>query len=146
MANTTVTPPTGTTVHLERAPVWTLVREPAPTYTDDMSLRVVVADDALIAREGIVRVLEHAGGIDVVAIGDELVAHATECPHLFGPLDRCEVEGDEIVCPWHGYRFDVRTGRSRDGRSLRLRTAPRLEIDGATGHLIAHAQSPERQA
>jgi DNA-binding NarL/FixJ family response regulator len=51
--------------------VWTLVREPAPTYTDDMSLRVVVADDALIAREGIVRVLEHAGGIDVVAIGDD---------------------------------------------------------------------------
>lgn len=82
----------------------------------------------------------------VVAIGDELVAHATECPHLFGPLDRCEVEGDEIVCPWHGYRFDVRTGRSREGRSLRLRRAPRLELDAATGHLIAHARSPERQA
>ena len=32
-----------------------------------MTLRVVVADDALIAREGIVRVLEFADGIEVVA-------------------------------------------------------------------------------
>ena len=82
----------------------------------------------------------------IVAIGDELVAHATECPHLLGPLDRCELAGDEIVCPWHGYRYDVRTGRSRDGHSLRLRVAPRLEVDSATGHLIALARPPERSA
>jgi len=75
----------------------------------------------------------------LVAIGDEVVAHSTRCPHLLGPLEECVVEAGEIVCPWHGYRFDIRSGRSSDARSLRLRRAPRLEVDGATGHLIARS-------
>jgi nitrite reductase/ring-hydroxylating ferredoxin subunit len=45
------------------------------------------------------------------------------CPHLGGPLDGAPVEDGCISCPWHGYRFDVRTGRSADGRGLRLRPA-----------------------
>jgi DNA-binding NarL/FixJ family response regulator len=36
-----------------------------------MTLRVVVADDALIAREGVVRVLETAADIEVVAVCDD---------------------------------------------------------------------------
>jgi nitrite reductase/ring-hydroxylating ferredoxin subunit len=34
------------------------------------------------------------------------------CPHFGGPLDDAPVDDRGIVtCPWHGYRFDVRTGR-----------------------------------
>jgi DNA-binding NarL/FixJ family response regulator len=44
----------------------TPTRSVATHYTDVMPLRVVVADDALIAREGVVRVLEHADEIEVV--------------------------------------------------------------------------------
>jgi hypothetical protein len=37
---------------------------------------------------------------------------STICPHLGGPLDRAEVDATGVVtCPWHGHRFDVRTGR-----------------------------------
>lgn len=37
---------------------------------------------------------------------------STVCPHLGGPLDAAGVDGAGIVtCPWHGRRFDVRTGR-----------------------------------
>ena len=46
-----------------------------------MSLRVVVADDALIVREGVVRVLEHTEGIEVVATAcdyDEAIAAVDE--------------------------------------------------------------------
>jgi nitrite reductase (NADH) small subunit len=51
------------------------------------------------------------------------IRHATVCPHLGGPLDQARVENGCIRCPWHGYRFDVRTGRSTDGRGLRLEIA-----------------------
>lgn len=45
------------------------------------------------------------------------------CPHLGGPLDEAPVEDGCIACPWHGYRFDLATGCSADGRALALRLA-----------------------
>jgi nitrite reductase/ring-hydroxylating ferredoxin subunit len=32
------------------------------------------------------------------------------CTHVGGPLDQGTVEGYEVECPWHGSKFDVRTG------------------------------------
>jgi len=64
----------------------------------------------------------------VLALGDDLVAHATLCPHTLGPLEEATPEGDTLECPWHRYRFDLRTGRSCDGRGLRLMPAPRVVI------------------
>ncbi len=32
------------------------------------------------------------------------------CSHEEGPLAEGEIEGHEVMCPWHGARFDVRTG------------------------------------
>jgi nitrite reductase/ring-hydroxylating ferredoxin subunit len=32
------------------------------------------------------------------------------CPHEEGPLAEGDIEGHEVTCPWHGARFDVRTG------------------------------------
>lgn len=61
-----------------------------------------------------------------------LVAHATTCPHWLGPLDQVTPENGILRCPWHGYRFDMRTGDSVDGRGYRLRPAPRVAVDPAT--------------
>jgi glycine betaine catabolism B len=33
------------------------------------------------------------------------------CTHLGGPLAQGKLEGHEVQCPWHGSRFDIRTGR-----------------------------------
>jgi len=41
----------------------------------------------------------------VFAIGDV-------CTHDNGPLGDGEVDGDEVVCPRHGARFEVRTGKA----------------------------------
>jgi len=71
----------------------------------------------------------------IVELEGELVAHSTECPHLLGPLDDCVLSDGRILCPWHGYQFDVRTGRSSDGRSLRLRSAPRVVVDETTSEV-----------
>jgi nitrite reductase (NADH) small subunit len=32
------------------------------------------------------------------------------CPHQGGPLGRGTLCGAEVTCPWHGWRFDVRSG------------------------------------
>ena len=32
------------------------------------------------------------------------------CTHLGGPLANGRLEGYEVQCPWHGSRFDIRTG------------------------------------
>ena len=46
-----------------------------------------------------------------------------------GPGSDATVEDGRVMCPWHGYTFDVRTGRECTGRGLTLRSAPRVEID-----------------
>jgi len=79
-------------------------------------------------------VVAHAGRrFRIVAVGGEIAVHACVCPHRLGPLDDATVEGGRIRCPWHGFEFDVKSGRSSDGRGLRLEPAPRLEVDPATG-------------
>jgi hypothetical protein len=37
------------------------------------------------------------------------------CPHQGLPLDAEPDEDGLLTCPWHGYRFDVRTGQAVDG-------------------------------
>jgi nitrite reductase/ring-hydroxylating ferredoxin subunit len=39
-------------------------------------------------------------------------ALANECPHRSGPLAGGRLLDGQIACAWHGFRFDVRTGRA----------------------------------
>jgi len=80
--------------------------------------------------------VELAGQIFRVALFDgELVVHSARCPHQLGPLiDDPTIDG-RLVCPWHGYAFDLRSGRSCDGRGLRLPPPPKLIVDSATGEV-----------
>ena len=34
------------------------------------------------------------------------------CTHRGGPLTEGAISGHEVTCPWHGARFDVRTGKA----------------------------------
>lgn len=62
-----------------------------------------------------------------------LVAHASVCPHMLGPLFAADGDTATLECPWHGYAFDAETGRSCDGRGLRLPTPPLVSLDAKTG-------------
>jgi len=72
----------------------------------------------------------------IVEVEGKFVAHSTECPHRLGPLGECEVESGRLVCPWHGYAFDLRSGRSADGHRLRLRPAPEVVVDSEQRVLV----------
>jgi nitrite reductase/ring-hydroxylating ferredoxin subunit len=40
----------------------------------------------------------------------ELMDLENACTHEEGPLSEGEVLGHEVTCPWHGAKFDIRTG------------------------------------
>ncbi|MGY1986883.1 Rieske 2Fe-2S domain-containing protein [Blastococcus sp. SYSU DS0669] len=63
-----------------------------------------------------------ADGVPVVLIRteDEVRALGGRCPHLGGPMAEGWLHRDELVCPWHGSRFDLDTGEPAQGPS----TAP----------------------
>jgi len=62
------------------------------------------------------------GEAKAIVAGDREIAifnvdgqfHAIDnlCPHRGGPLADGLLEGNIVVCPWHGWRFDVTTGAS----------------------------------
>ena len=48
----------------------------------------------------------------VFNIGGDIYAIEDVCSHDDGPLGDGDLEGHEVVCPRHGARFDVRTGKA----------------------------------
>ncbi len=84
----------------------------------------------------------------IVELNGKFIAHATECPHKGGPLMQAPIEDACVRCPWHGYRFDLHTGESADGRGLRLPPAPDVRIDADQGRVRldwARVRQPERR-
>ncbi len=41
------------------------------------------------------------------------------CPHQGGPLADGAVEGTVVTCPWHGWQFDVCTGKTQLGARIK---------------------------
>ena len=52
----------------------------------------------------------------------ELFATSAECPHRGGPLADGVVGGHAVICPLHGYLFDLRTGDPIGRECARLAT------------------------
>lgn len=59
--------------------------------------------------------------VNIVKIDDRFHVYAAECPHMLAPLSDVPVDQEGcITCPWHGYRFDIRTGDVTNGKDLSL--------------------------
>ena len=48
----------------------------------------------------------------------EICALASTCTHMGGPLAEGSREDDTVTCPWHGSRFDLRTGAVVEGPAV----------------------------
>jgi nitrite reductase/ring-hydroxylating ferredoxin subunit len=100
--------------------------------------------------------------VGVVRWHDELLALRNICPHQRGPVCRgyvmplivAESDGaiaadDDtpvLVCPWHGWEFEARTGRAAfGGGRYRLRTYPVKEEAGRV-LVDVRAAAPVRDA
>ena len=57
-------------------------------------------------------------------------ATGNTCPHRGGPLGEGELEGEVITCPWHGFQYEVKTGKCLTNPTLEISChAVRLEGD-----------------
>jgi nitrite reductase/ring-hydroxylating ferredoxin subunit len=52
------------------------------------------------------------------------------CPHAGGPLGQGSLHGNYLVCPWHGFEFDCRTGLNDDDEDMKIDTYPVVVQDG----------------
>lgn len=71
------------------------------------------------------------GGRDVAVfnVGGAVKAIDDACAHMGGPLGEGSLEGCIVTCPWHGWRWDVLTGR-REGHAERVTTHEAKVEDG----------------
>ena len=71
------------------------------------------------------------GGLPVclARIAGKLHAVDNVCPHRQGPLGQGWIEGNAVVCPWHAWAFDVRTGVSRIPQFARVAVFP-VRVEG----------------
>ncbi|MBI5777221.1 MAG: Rieske (2Fe-2S) protein [Nitrospirae bacterium] len=53
-----------------------------------------------------------------------------DCVHRGGPLGAGELEGNNVSCPWHGWSYDVKTGKCINNPSACVKSYP-VTIDGA---------------
>lgn len=91
-----------------------------------MALRVRACRLADVA-EGVLRAFRVEGvtwPVIVTRVRGELIACPGVCPHEDVALVDGELIGETIVCPGHGYAFDLRSGHCRHDAGLELRRYP----------------------
>jgi len=73
------------------------------------------------------------GGIELAVfnLGDRFATIENQCPHKAGPLCDGMVSGTAVVCPLHGWRFDLNTGLAvRASQPACVTTFPTRVEDG----------------
>ena len=68
--------------------------------------------------------------ICVVNVGGKYYAIDNICTHEGGPLADGTLEGYEVECPWHGSKFDVRTGEVTNPPASAPEQAYEVKVEG----------------
>jgi nitrite reductase/ring-hydroxylating ferredoxin subunit len=80
---------------------------------------VAVLDENDLAQDELRRVEVAGTGVLLSRSSDgEVCAIAATCNHFSGPLEQGEREDGTVVCPWHGSRFDLCSGKVIDGPAI----------------------------
>jgi nitrite reductase/ring-hydroxylating ferredoxin subunit len=58
--------------------------------------------------------------VAVYNVGGEFYATTNTCIHRGGPLGQGSLDGCVVMCPWHTWTFDVRTGESTVNPDLKV--------------------------
>jgi nitrite reductase (NADH) small subunit len=53
------------------------------------------------------------------------------CLHRGGPLGQGTIEGNKVVCPWHGWQWDPVTGEASHNANAKVTVYP-LKIENGT--------------
>ncbi len=95
-----------------------------------MAQWVRVCDLAGAPEEGGVMEVEAQGmEICLARLGGELSALDNWCPHRRGPLGQGWIEGQAVVCPWHSWAFNLKTGEAEYPEKERVSVFP-VKVEG----------------
>lgn len=86
---------------------------------------IKIADESELPAEGEAREFEINGKVICVAnLSGTITAMDNVCLHMGGPLGQGYIEGNKVVCPWHGWEYDPKTGQLEDDPKTRLAVYP----------------------
>ena len=95
-----------------------------------MSRRVLIGQAADVPA-GEARVVEADGKtLALFNVDGAFYALDNDCPHRGGPLGEGDLDGTVVVCPWHAWRWDVRTGANVNNPAVKMPCFPVSVDDG----------------
>lgn len=62
-------------------------------------------------------------------VGGTLYATHNTCPHRGGPLGEGTLDEATVTCPWHGFQFEVASGRCLTNPALSVTCLP-VKVEG----------------
>src|SRR5207245_8494250 len=79
---------------------------------------------------GTARTVEVRGApLALYNVDGAVCATANTCPHRGGPLGEGDLKAGVITCPWHGFQYEVGTGRCLTNAALSV-GCPKVRADG----------------
>jgi nitrite reductase (NADH) small subunit len=69
--------------------------------------------------------------ICVANVNGEFSAIDNTCLHQGGPLGQGMIEGGKVICPWHGWAWDPKTGEASHNKNAKLAVYPLKIENGA---------------
>ena len=71
------------------------------------------------------RVVDVAGKmLALFNVGGVYYALDNGCPHRGGPLGDGDLDRTVVICPWHGWRWDVTTGANTNNPAVKVACFP----------------------
>lgn len=92
-----------------------------PRKTIDVSILVrhdgwaAVCDENELNDGETLRVQRDENIIALAKQGGKVYAFQEFCTHRYGPLSEGKLEDHQVICPWHGSCFDIRSGKVVEG-------------------------------
>ncbi len=70
-------------------------------------------------------------------VGGSFYAIGNSCIHRGGPLGQGMLDGQNVMCPWHAWTYDVTTGISTVNDSLRV---PKYDVKVEDGQVYVKVE------
>ncbi len=91
---------------------------------------VKIASKSELPEEGEAKEFTVNGKVICVAnVNGTISAMDNVCLHRGGPLGQGVIEGDKLVCPWHGWQYNPATGEAVHNPAMKVSVFP-LKVEG----------------
>ena len=63
-------------------------------------------------------------GVSIAILNDngKFFAINNTCAHMQGPIGEGSCESGKVTCPWHGWTYDLKTGKNTFNENIKLET------------------------